>query len=174
MNDPDDIDQLTGGQHHDSGKAQGLLARRIVLTAFVLFTVGAGAFIGAASPPGDWYAGLQKPFFNPPDWIFGPVWTLLYTLVAIAGWRTWQHGFKSLAMQLWFAQLGFNLLWSPAFFGMQRPGLALGVLAIMIVLTALFIVQVRRHDAVTGLLMWPYMAWICFAGMLNLAIFWMN
>ena len=174
MREPDDLDRLTGGQHRAGQDAQNMLNRRLGLAAFVVFTVGAGAFIGSMTPPGDWYAGLAKPFFNPPNWVFGPVWALLYTFLAIAGWRSWQRGFKGPAMQVWFAQLALNLTWSPAFFGMQRPGLALVILIAMIALTVMFIRLVRRDDPVSAWFMWPYLAWIGFAGLLNLAIWWMN
>ena len=95
---------------------------------FIGFVVGAGLIAGLTNMPGDWYQSLQKPFFNPPSWIFGPVWTTLYVMIGVAGARIWQRAPKSAAMQLWFAQMAFNLMWSPAFFGLQNPELALVVI----------------------------------------------
>src|SRR4051794_28977474 len=75
--------------------------------------------------PGEWYAALAKPSFNPPNWLFAPVWTVLYVLIAVAGWRTFERDQRGGPMKLWWAQLALNFLWSPVFFGAHRIGLAL-------------------------------------------------
>ncbi|WP_306119240.1 MULTISPECIES: TspO/MBR family protein [unclassified Roseitalea] len=166
------VDDLTGGRGPQGAKSP--TGRWIARAAFIALALGGGILIGAMTPPGEWYDQLQKPFFNPPSWLFGPVWTILYALVAIAGWRTWMRNYKGAAMQVWFGQLAVNFLWSPVFFGMQLPGLALLVIAAMITLTVTFIALTWTADRISAWLMTPYLAWIVFAGILNLAIWWMN
>lgn len=168
------LDELTGGQHRGTGGSTGPLGRWVALLLFILLTLGIGTLIGAVTAPGAWYEALQKPVFNPPNWVFGPVWAVLYIMVAIAGWRTWLRGYRDLAMQVWFLQLAANFLWSPAFFGMQMPGLALLVILVMGALTVMFIRLTWTPDRASALLMIPYLAWVAFAGLINIAIWWMN
>jgi len=141
---------------------------------FIGFVVGAGLLAGLTNMPGDWYQSLEKPFFNPPPWLFGPVWTTLYVLIGIAGARIWQRAPKSAAMQLWFAQMAFNLMWSPAFFGLQNPELALAVIVGMLVTIIAFMLKAKPIDRISTLLFAPYLAWVSFAGILNLSIAWLN
>ena len=144
------------------------------LVLFLFFVIGGGTLIGVNFMPGDWYAALEKPWFNPPNWLFGPVWTILYVMIAVAGWRTWRRGPAGLPMQLWFGQMAFNFMWTPAFFGLHLPGLALLLLAVMLALIVLFIRLTWSPDRVSALLFLPYAAWVSFAGLLNLAIWWLN
>ena len=146
----------------------------VSLVLFVFFVMAGGTLVGVSFLPGEWYAGLEKPWFNPPNGIFAPVWTLLYLLIAIAGWRTWRRGPAGLPMQVWFGQLLFNFLWTPAFFGMHATGLALLVLAVMLALIVLFIQLTWKPDRVSALLFVPYACWVAFAGLLNLSIWWLN
>ena len=148
--------------------------RWVVLAIFLVATMGLGAFVGAATPPGQWYADLQKPFFNPPNWLFAPVWTILYAMVAVAGWRAWTRGINGSAMRLWFAQFALNLTWSPAFFGLQMMGLALIIIIGMVLLTIAFIRTSWQPDRSAALLMVPYLCWISFAGLLNATLWAMN
>ncbi len=141
---------------------------------FIGFVVGAGLIAGVTNMPGEWYQTLEKPFFNPPSWIFGPVWTTLYVMIGVAGARIWQRAPKSAAMQLWFAQMAFNLMWSPAFFGLQNPELALAVIAGMLVTIVAFMVKAKPIDGISTLLFVPYLAWVAFASVLNLSIAWLN
>ncbi|WP_069043958.1 TspO/MBR family protein [Agrobacterium sp. RAC06] len=141
---------------------------------FIGFVVGAGLLAGLTNMPGDWYQSLEKPFFNPPAWLFGPVWTTLYVLIGVAGARIWQRAPKSAAMQLWFAQMAFNLMWSPAFFGLQNPELALAVILGMLVTIIAFMVKAKPIDRISTLLFVPYLAWVTFAGILNLSLAWLN
>ena len=149
---------------------------RTILTyaVFIVLVVTAGLVSGLGNMPGDWYAALQKPFFNPPAWLFGPVWTTLYVLIGIAGARIWMRAPKSAAMQLWFAQLAVNVLWSPAFFGLQNPELGLVVIAGMLITIIGFMIKARPVDRISTLLFIPYLAWVAFAGLLNLSIALMN
>jgi translocator protein len=141
---------------------------------FIGFVVGAGLLSGLTNMPGEWYQSLEKPFFNPPSWLFGPVWTTLYVMIGVAGARIWQRAPKSAAMQLWFAQMALNLMWSPAFFGLQNPELALVVIAGMLVTIIAFMVKARPIDRISTLLFVPYLAWVSFASVLNLSIAWLN
>ncbi|WP_425958963.1 TspO/MBR family protein [Rhizobium sp. ST-5] len=141
---------------------------------FIGFVVGAGLLAGLTHAPGDWYQSLEKPFFNPPAWLFGPVWTTLYVLIGVAGARIWQRAPKSAAMQLWFAQMALNLMWSPAFFGLQNPELALAVIVGMLVTIIAFMIKARPIDRISTLLFVPYLAWVTFAGILNISLAWLN
>ncbi|WP_168801115.1 TspO/MBR family protein [Rhizobium rhizophilum] len=141
---------------------------------FIGFVVGAGLLTGLTNSPGDWFQSLEKPFFNPPSWLFGPVWTTLYVLIGVAGARIWQREPKSAAMQLWFAQMAFNLMWSPAFFGLQNPELGLVVIIGMLVTIIAFMVKARPIDRISTLLFVPYLAWVSCASLLNLSIAWLN
>ncbi|MCF1474277.1 MULTISPECIES: TspO/MBR family protein [Rhizobium/Agrobacterium group] len=145
---------------------------------FMAAVTGIGTLIGLTNLPGDWYDGLEKPFFNPPGWIFGPVWTVLYVLIGLAGARIWQRTRQSRgasrAMALWFGQMLLNFLWSPAFFGAHSTGLALIVILPMLALILAFVWQVRRLDRVAMLCFIPYAAWVAFATVLNAALFLLN
>lgn len=148
--------------------------RTLALVGFVVLVLGGGTLIGYLNLPGDWYAGLQKPFFNPPDWVFGPVWSVLYVLVAIAGWRIFCRAPNGMAMRVWWVQLILNFLWSPTFFGLQLPGLGLVVIMALLVAIVGFIVLSRRIDRLAAWLFAPYALWVGFATLLNFSIWWLN
>jgi tryptophan-rich sensory protein len=147
------------------------------LGALIIFcaVVAVAALFGALYVPGPWYEALHKPPLNPPNWIFGPVWSLLYLTIAVAGWLVWRAQpatYKPLA--LWGAQLALNAAWSFLFFGLERPDLALVdivLLTTLIAVTSASFVQVRRS---AGLLLVPYLAWVCFAAYLNAGIWYLN
>ncbi|MCA0304225.1 MAG: tryptophan-rich sensory protein [Proteobacteria bacterium] len=150
-------------------------SRWITLAGFLLLVIGGGMAIGYATRPDAWYAALAKPSFNPPNWLFAPVWTMLYVLVAIAGWRTWQRlPASATAMRLWALQLVLNFAWSPTFFGLHRVDLAFGVVVAMLASIAAFIAVSARRDRVSALLFAPYLAWVGFATLLNGAIWRLN
>ncbi|MGA8968835.1 MAG: TspO/MBR family protein [Pseudolabrys sp.] len=146
----------------------------LTLALFILLVLGGGTLIGLMTLPGEWYAGLAKPPFNPPNWIFAPVWTLLYIMVAVAGWRTWQRGPRSAAMALWFVQLALNFVWSPVFFGAHRIGGALAVIVALLAAIIAFIVMAWPRDRIAALLFTPYAAWVAFATLLNGALWYLN
>ncbi|MBB4009573.1 TspO/MBR family protein [Allorhizobium taibaishanense] len=141
---------------------------------FMIAVTGIGILIGLSNLPGDWYDGLVKPSFNPPAWLFGPVWTVLYVLIGLAGARIWRRARRSKAMTLWFGQMILNFLWSPAFFGQQSTGLGLIVILPMLALILAFLWQVRRFDKVALACFIPYAAWVGFASVLNGALFLLN
>jgi len=150
------------------------MRRWIVLSLFLLLVVGGGLAIGWLTLPGAWYAGLTKPSFNPPNWLFGPVWTVLYVLIAVAGWRVWQAAPRSRAMTLWWLQLALNFAWSPVFFGAHRVGLALAIVSAMLAAILGFISAAWRTERTSALLFLPYAAWVSFATALNAAILLLN
>ena len=125
--------------------------------------------------PGPWYAELAKPTWTPPGWIFGPVWTVLYVLIALSASLVWRAQPRfGLPLVLWSAQLGLNTIWSWLFFGLERPGLAaidIVVLLGTIIATAYAFVRVSRTAA---LLLLPYALWVGFASALNIAIWRLN
>ena len=105
-----------------------MTARRRFLLVFLILVIGTGWTIGATNLPGAWYAGLQKPSFNPPNWVFAPAWTALYIMIAVAGWRTYLRDSKGVPMQIWFAQMLLNFLWSPVVFSLHRLALGLAII----------------------------------------------
>lgn len=139
-----------------------------------LVLVAAAAFLGGMSTPDAWYAALQKPSFNPPNWIFGPAWTLLYALMAVAAWRVYRVAGFGLAIGLWIAQLLVNAIWSPLFFAMHRIDLALIDIVVLDILVVATIAVFIRRDHLAGWMMLPYLAWIAFATTLNAAIWSLN
>jgi tryptophan-rich sensory protein len=150
------------------------LNRYLTLALFILLVFGGGTLIGFNFMPGEWYAALVKPSFNPPNWIFGPVWTLLYIMIAVAGWRLWENHRKTGAMAIWWIALSLNFLWSPAFFGMQSAGLALIVIIPLLALIYAFIAMTWKLDRVAAWLFVPYAAWVSFASLLNASVWWLN
>ncbi|TVQ32017.1 MAG: tryptophan-rich sensory protein [Phycisphaeraceae bacterium] len=154
-------------------------------------TVALGLFIGAcllaaaigslatASSVGTWYAGIEKPAWTPPGWVFGPVWTVLYIMMGAAAWLVWREGAlrdkaTAGALTAFGVQLGLNIAWSFIFFGARSPGWAfaeiLALLAAIGVTTALF----ARISTAASALMAPYLVWVVFASVLNFAIWRMN
>jgi translocator protein len=141
---------------------------------FVLAILAVGWLIGATNLPGEWYANLAKPSFNPPNWIFAPVWSLLYLLIGLVGWRTWQHDGLGPAMLLWCLQMGLNFAWSPIFFTAHLMELALFIIMALLVAIIVFIARQWSTDRLSAGLFLPYAAWVAFASLLNAAIFVLN
>ena len=144
------------------------------LVLFIALTLGGGTLIGASTLPGPWYEALDKPFFNPPNWLFGPAWTVLYILVGIAGWLVWQRDRGGILMKIWLVQLIINFLWSPTFFGAQSIGGGLVIVLAMLVAILTFIALAWGRERLAAWLFVPYAAWVAFASLLNATIFAMN
>lgn len=142
----------------------------ITLGVFLAIVIGVGALIGASTAPGAWYEQLDKPPFNPPNWLFGPVWFVLYVLIAIAGWRTFLSEPKGLGMKLWVGQMLMNWAWSPTWFTLHLLWPAFAIISGILVLIVLFIVNRWTRDRLSALLFLPYAAWVSFAALLNLSI----
>lgn len=150
-----------------------------MLLAIVAACLAVGAIGGAvtSSSVGTWYQQLRKPSFNPPNWIFAPVWTALYIAMAVAAWRVWrQRGLEGArsALVLFAAQLALNLGWSVLFFGVRQIGLALVEILILLATIVAMALAFRRVDGIAALLLIPYVLWVSFATVLNAAIWRLN
>lgn len=142
----------------------------IVLGAFILVVVGVGALIGTQSIPGTWYESLTKPPFNPPNWIFGPVWFTLYVLIAISGWRLFMNNPTGTPMKLWYAQMALNWAWSPVWFVAQLIWPAFAIIVLLWLTIVGYILVTWKRDRLAASLFLPYLAWVSFASLLNLSI----
>jgi translocator protein len=120
------------------------------------------------------YLALDRPAWAPPSWLFGPVWTVLYAFIGVAGWRIWRAagtvGAASAALGLWGTQLVVNAIWPGVFFGAGALGAGLAVILVLDVLVIATILAARRHDHLAGWLLVPYLAWILYATALNAAL----
>lgn len=145
----------------------------LVAFLFLAYAVAAIGGWATASSVQSWYPTLAKPPFNPPNWLFGPVWTVLYAMIGVAGWRLWPVASSALR-SAWVAQLGLNLLWSLLFFGARMPAAALADIALMLAAILACVVLAWRRDRPASLLMIPYLCWTAFAALLNLEIVRLN
>lgn len=137
----------------------------------------AAASLGALFTPGPWYAELNKPTWNPPGWVFGPVWSVLYTMMAVAAWLVWKRGgfgAQRVPLSLFLVQLLLNAAWSPLFFGLERPDLAFAVILLLWLAIAATIVAFRQVSRPAFFLLLPYLAWVSFAALLNGVLWQMN
>lgn len=150
---------------------------RPVVAAAVLAAIVA-ALGASATDLGPWYQSLRKPPWQPPDWLFGPAWTLIFALIALAGAIAWTNARgrdARLRILAAFALNGLlNVLWSELFFRLQRPGWALAEVVLFWLSILLLIVVTVPSSRVAGLLLLPYLAWVAFAGTLNLAVVRLN
>lgn len=148
-----------------------------VLVAAVIATVVAGAG-GAASTIGPWYRGLRKPSWQPPTWLFGPVWTLIFALIAGAGVIGWEAApsmaSETFLLVLFAVNAVFNLAWSVLFFTMRRPDWALIDIAPLWLTILALVVTTAQFAGTAALLLMPYLLWVTFAGYLNLVIVRLN
>lgn len=140
----------------------------------------ASAGLGAAATStsvGGWYQTLAKPSWNPPDWLFGPVWSVLYLMMAVAAWLVWRvHGWRAARPALtWFSiQLALNVTWSFLFFGLHRPGLAFAEIVALWLSIAATCLAFREKSVTAALLLVPYLAWTSFAVILNFTLWRLN
>lgn len=149
------------------------------LALFIFLNAAISALGGwvTASSVGTWYLTLEKPSFNPPNWIFAPVWSALYLMIAIAGWRAWRGSSgprRQLALTAYAVQLALNLSWSFVFFGARLIGPALAVIAVLLVAIIANAFIFWRIDRAAGALLLPYAAWVSFATVLNAALWRLN
>jgi translocator protein len=148
----------------------------VVLVAICFAAAGIG---GAVTTPkiDNWYATLVKPDWNPPNWIFGPVWSVLYLGMAIAAWLVWRHGGVAGAvgsLMLFGAQLVLNLAWSCLFFGLQNPGAAFVDIVLLWAAIAATMAAFWSRSTLAGLLFVPYLAWVSFAAVLYFVVWRLN
>ncbi len=144
------------------------------LIFFLVLTIGGGLLIGIINRPGEWYTKLSKPWFTPPNSVFGPVWILLYVMIAVAGWRTFMQGPLGVPIAFWTSALALTFVWSPIFFRLHRPLAALFVILVLLTTIIAFIALSWPRDAVSALLFAPYAAWVFFEAILNAAIWRLN
>jgi benzodiazapine receptor len=155
------------------------LIELIALALFVALCLGIGA-LGASvvqTSVDTWYAELIKPDFTPPDWVFGPVWTLLYVLMAVAAWRVWRAADSDTArgpLTLFALQLALTLAWTVVFFGLLKIGAAVATIIVLDVGVIVTVLAFRTVDRIAALLMVPYLAWVAFATVLSIAIWRLN
>ncbi len=150
------------------------------MASLVMFfiVVFIAALAGSRFRPDAWYNGLAKPSWNPPNWVFAPVWTALYAIIAIAGWLVWRDSgdnFTHPAMLFWIAQLPLNGVWTFLFFRRHNPAWALVDIGVLLVVVFGFILAALRLGSThAALLFVPYALWVTFAGILNGTLWKMN
>lgn len=143
------------------------------LVGFIVITFCA-PLLSVGSMPGAWYAALHKPSWNPPAWLFGPAWTLLYTLMALAAWLVWKRVGFSRPLGLYFVQLALNAAWTPIFFGAHQLGWALFEIVLLWIAILATLLSFRRVNRAAGWLFVPYLAWVTFAMTLNYTLWKLN
>lgn len=159
----DSIRRTTGGR-----KRWALLGFGAAVT--VAAAIGGLGVRGTAQE----YARLDQPDWAPPSWVFGPVWTFLYALIAVAGWLVWRRVGFGPALYAWTAQLVLNAIWTPLFFGAGRYGLAFAEIVLMWLAIGVTVVLFARVSRLAAALLLPYWAWVTFAAALNLSIWQLN
>lgn len=148
-----------------------------VLIGFLALSLGVGILSALVTEPNvvSWYPSLAKPSFNPPNWVFAPVWTTLYIFMAIAGWRVWRiTDFGAQPMLYWLIQLALNFAWSFIFFGAHQLLAALIEIAMLWIAILVTTIAFFRIDRGAGWLFAPYLLWVSFAGVLNAEIYSLN
>lgn len=152
------------------------ILRFVISVAIPLLVGGISSFFTMDSI-NTWYLFLEKPFFNPPNWIFGPVWTFLYILMGVSFFLVWEkteNFFHHKSFYIYVSQLVLNFFWSIIFFGLKSPFWAF-VIIVMLWLTLLWnIIEFRKIDTLAGNILIPYLFWVSFASILNLSIIILN
>jgi len=147
------------------------------MTGFGAVTVTAAALGRLAGGPGDWYKGLRRPWFQPPAWVFAPVWTALYAMIAASGYRVWSAPSspqRTRALSLWATQLGLNAAWPWLFFGRKDPRAALVDIGLLRLSIGAYTDAAEDVDEAAAWLMVPYRGWVSFASVLNAEIVRLN
>ncbi|MFN4199346.1 MAG: TspO/MBR family protein [Flavobacterium sp.] len=151
---------------------------KIIITILICLGVGFASGFATQSSVSDWYPTLQKPFFNPPSWLFGPVWTVLYIMMGWAAGLVWSQNIdreiKKKALLLFTLQLLLNAAWSFLFFGLRNPFLALVEIVLLWLLIRETYLSFKPIHPLAAKLLLPYWAWVSFATLLNAAIWWLN
>lgn len=139
---------------------------------FYIFLIAccAAAATGIIFKPGAWYQSLQKPRFTPPNWLFPIAWTTIYLLLAWAGYRLTLLPGSETVLALWAAQIALNTLWTPVFFGANHIVAGMVILVVLWLVVAAMVVLALQLDVITGLILFPYLVWLCVAAALNFSI----
>lgn len=167
----------TGVSSHKNSRSPGIQIVALIVFVAICF---AAAYVGQlATTPNipTWYAGLQKPWFNPPNAVFPIAWGILYTLMAVAAWLVWREPAsrpRSRGLLAFVVQLALNVAWSWGFFGAQSPLLGLLIIVPLVAAILWMVVVYFQVSRLGGVLMLPYLAWVCFATVLNIAILTLN
>ncbi|UXM93924.1 tryptophan-rich sensory protein [Bartonella sp. HY329] len=143
-----------------------------VLFIVAIFIIG-GA-IGYNFAPTSWYQELNKPFFTPPNWLFAPVWSILYIIIGFVGWRIFIDRPNDLLKTMWSAQLVINFAWTPLFFGLHQTVIALFACIIMLLLAIMIILKAWNSDKLVAILFIPYALWLALAAALNAGVVLLN
>ena len=143
----------------------------ILLVTFIAPMIGSYATATFKEP---WYSEIILPSFNPPSWVFAPVWTTLYLMMSIAIWKIWKNSFNTRILKIYFIHLFFNSIWSIVFFGFHLIGLALVNLIIILLFIIFLMKEYLMRDKLSFYLMIPYLAWSSYALILNISIFLLN
>ena len=151
--------------------------RRLLALAGWALLCFAAASLGGLFGPGEWHAALRKPSWNPPGWVFGPVWTTLYPMMAVAAWLVWKRGgfaAQRRPLILFLVQLALNAAWTPLFFGLHWPSLAFAEIVLLWLAIVATIAAFRPVSRAATRLLVPYLAWVSFAAVLNFALWRLN
>lgn len=149
----------------------------LLVSIVICFTAAGIGSSATSSAVGGWYTEINKPTWNPPNWIFAPVWTTLFLMMAVAAWLVWKNaGLKKakLALGCFVVQLFLNTLWSVLFFGLQQPGWASFEIAVLWASILATMVLFMRHSRTAAILLVPYLLWVSFAAFLNFTIWQLN
>jgi tryptophan-rich sensory protein len=156
----------------------GNIVRLAVSILICLGTGASGVILTTGKNLNDWYGQLNKPWFNPPNWVFGPVWTVLYILIGVATFLIWQKGANHrpvrIALGLFALQLVFNVLWTPLFFGQHWIGVAFVEIVVLWLAILAVIIAFHRVSGLAALCLYPYIGWVSFAAILNASLWWLN
>lgn len=151
--------------------------KKLVISLSMPFLAGfIGSYFTNPSIPG-WYESLNKPFFNPPNWLFGPVWTILYLMMGISFYLIYtskKTNYTHLAHYYYFGQLALNSFWSIAFFGIKNIGLALIVIFLLSIIIFITILLFEKIEKTASYLLIPYFLWVLFATLLNFSVYILN
>lgn len=155
------------------------LQQTVALIGFIVLCFAAAAIGGAAtsSSVNGWFQTLNQPSWAPPNWLFGPVWTALYLMMAVAAWLVWRSDkgtARRLLLILFGIQLVFNIAWSVIFFGLQSPGWAFAEILLLWLAIGATALAFKKVSTLAALLLLPYLAWTSFAAILNFAIWKLN
>ncbi|MCB1438732.1 MAG: tryptophan-rich sensory protein [Nitratireductor sp.] len=155
-----------------------MLQRTMPYIVFILLMLVTGFAAGfatmQATAPGGWYGELAKPWFNPPSWVFAPVWTVLYILIGLAGGAVYRWDPQSRAVKWWFVQLVLNFAWSFLFFFFKLPLAALADIFLLLFAIIAFMRSTRGEVSLAVWCFWPYLLWVSFATLLNASIVALN
>lgn len=151
---------------------------KLILSIFICQAAGLIGTIFTMDSIPTWYAALNKPSFNPPNWLFGPVWTVLYLMMGISLFIVWKEGLKNKIVKsafiIFMVQLFLNTIWSIVFFGMQSPAGGLIIIILLWIMILVTILKFLKISRVAGILLIPYLLWVSFATFLNYSIFILN